>query len=77
MSHINKKIGFIGAGNMSSSIIRGLINTGQKEDSIFTSSPNKEDLNQLEKELGINTSTNNLDVAGASEVLILGISLTK
>ena len=77
MSHINKKIGFIGAGNMSSSIIRGLINTGQKEDSIFRSSPNKQDLNQLEKELGINTSTNNLDVAGASEVLILGIKPNK
>jgi len=77
MSHIDKKIGFIGAGNMSSSIIRGLLNSGQKKGSLFVSSPNKEDLNQLEKNLGIYTSTNNEDVAKACEILILGIKPNK
>ena len=74
---MDKKIGFIGAGNMSSSIIRGLINSGQKEGSLFVRSQNKEELNQLEKDLGINTSTNNEDVVKASEILILGIKPNK
>ena len=44
MNVLGKKVGFIGTGNMASSLISGMISAGFKPNNIFASSPGKEHL---------------------------------
>lgn len=62
---------FIGAGNMSSSIIGGLIEQGYAPEDITASDPNADGLAAIHSKFGINTTTNNHDACRHSDVIVL------
>ena len=47
MKVTDKKVGFIGAGNMASALISGMISAGFKPENIIASSPGKDHLDLL------------------------------
>lgn len=66
------KIGFIGAGNMGSAIIGGIVKNGIAQPSdIFVTDLNKTKVTALENEYNIKQSISNAVVAGASDMLFL------
>ena len=67
------KIGFIGGGNMASSLISGLIASGHAPEQIWVSDINPDTLIALEKQLNVNTSENNDDVINAVDVVVLAV----
>jgi pyrroline-5-carboxylate reductase len=67
------KIGFIGGGNMASSLINGLIASGHAPEQIWVSDINQDALSDLKKQLNVNTSTNNDDVVNAADVVVLAV----
>lgn len=68
-----KKIGFIGAGNMTQSIISGLVSSGYPEDCIMASNRSTAKLDKLENELGIQVSTNNNEVLNFADIVVLSV----
>ena len=73
MKVMDKKVGFIGAGNMASALISGMINAGFKPENIITSSPGKDHLDLLSSKFGIQTSNGNELVFKQSEVIIFAV----
>lgn len=71
MEHRN--IAFIGAGNMTRSIIAGLISSGYPKGKITATNPSTEKLEHLKSCYGINTSTDNLAAAQQAEVVVLAV----
>jgi pyrroline-5-carboxylate reductase len=67
------KIGFIGGGNMASSLVSGLIASGHPADAIWVSDVNEEALRALADNLGVNTSIDNSAVVTASDVVVLAV----
>jgi pyrroline-5-carboxylate reductase len=67
------KIGFIGGGNMASSLISGLIASGHAPEQIWVSDINPDTLSDLKKQLNVNTSVNNDDVVNAADVVVLAV----
>ena len=71
---MKKRIGFIGAGNMSGAIIGGLIGSGLVEPKwILASAKTKESLEKIEKKYRIETEMDNKKVAELSDYLVLGV----
>jgi pyrroline-5-carboxylate reductase len=69
---VDQTIGFIGAGNMASAIIRGLIGTGTlSAPQIMAADPDEERLLSLEAELGIAVTGDNTKVAREATVVVL------
>ena len=68
-----KKIGFIGGGNMASSLMSGLIASGHPSDQLWASDINADTLSQLAETLSINTSSNNDDVLNEVDVVVLAV----
>ncbi|MFT7386885.1 MAG: pyrroline-5-carboxylate reductase [Candidatus Endobugula sp.] len=64
---------FIGAGNMSSSIIGGLIEQGYCPDDITASDPNTEGLQAIHHKLGIRTTTDNNTACASCDVIVLAV----
>ncbi len=64
------KIGFIGAGNMASSLIGGMLATDYLKEDIIAADPNPGDDIRA---LGIELSTDNAAVASSVEILILAV----
>ena len=56
MKYLNETIGFVGAGNMATALISGLINSDQNASKIIASSPEQEHLEKLSKEVEIVSS---------------------
>ena len=56
MKVMDKKVGFIGAGNMASALISGMISAGFKPENIFASSPGKDHLDLLSNKFSVKTS---------------------
>ena len=54
-----KKLAFIGAGNMSRSIISGLIKSGYAKENILAANPSTPKLDGLKAEFGIHTTQSN------------------
>ena len=73
MKVMDKKVGFIGAGNMASALISGMINAGFKPENIIASSPGKDHLDLLSKKFGVQTSNINELVFKESEVIIFAV----
>ena len=68
-----QKIGFIGGGNMASSLISGLIASGHSPQDLWVSDINQDTLKVLAKNLNVNTSTNNDDIINAVDVVVLAV----
>ncbi|PKM37845.1 MAG: pyrroline-5-carboxylate reductase [Gammaproteobacteria bacterium HGW-Gammaproteobacteria-10] len=68
-----KKIGFIGGGNMASSLITGLIASGHSPSQIWVSDINQDVLKTLANNLNINISVANEAVIEEVEVVVLAI----
>jgi pyrroline-5-carboxylate reductase len=76
MKNFNKKIAFIGAGNMGASLIGGLIATGVNPKNIFASNPDQKQLDVLQQQYGIHTSQDNRIIAEQADVLIFCVKPT-
>ncbi len=66
------KIGFIGAGNMANSLIRGLIAKGAAAENIWAADLDNDKLGLLAKDLGIHTG-DNAQVAAKADVIVLAV----
>lgn len=66
-------LGFIGGGNMAQAIIGGLVAEGYPVERIWVSDPSQQQLDSLQQQWPVNTSTDNCQVAAAVEVLLLAV----
>lgn len=69
-----RMLGFIGCGNMAQAMLKGIL--GKKlysPDSIIVSRRSKEALAEIGKELSVNVTTDNREVAEKAEVLVLAV----
>ena len=68
-----KRIGFIGAGNMTQSIISGLIASGYPSSAIIASNRSHGKLATLKDELHISTTTDNDQVCAFADIIVLSV----
>ncbi len=68
----NLSLGFIGAGNMASSLIRGLLTDGVNPNAIVVADIDAERLAALKLEYGIRTG-NNQTIADSADVIVLAV----
>ncbi len=68
-----KKIGFIGGGNMASSLMNGLIASGHSPSQIWVSDTNQETLQSLADKLKVNISANNDQLVKEVDVVVLAV----
>jgi len=64
---------FIGAGNMASSLIGGLVERGHSAEQIMACDPQSDHLERLQHRFGILTSTDNANGAARADVLVLAV----
>lgn len=67
------KIAFIGAGNMNSAIITGLVKTGYPPENIIVSNPSPEKRKTLASTLKINETADNIQAANFADYIVLGV----
>ncbi len=70
---INKKIGFIGSGNMAFSLIGGLTATGVAGKNIWVSDPDIEKMTPMASQFNVNISKNNTELVHATDIIILSV----
>ncbi len=68
-----QKIGFIGGGNMASSLISGLIASGHAPELIWVSDINADTRNNLAGSLNVNVTENNDQVINTVDVVVLAV----
>jgi len=68
-----QKIGFIGGGNMASSLIGGLIGNGYPADKITVSDLDAEKVQYLVDKFGVNNALDSAQLAGESSILVLAV----
>jgi len=68
-----QKIGFIGGGNMASSLISGLIASGHSPQHLWVSDINPDTLKALAENLNVNTSASNDAVINEVDVIVLAV----
>ncbi len=69
----NFTIGFIGGGNMASSIIGGLVPNIVQSQSIYVFDPNADQMEKLSSDFNINTCSSNSELVQKSDVLVLAV----
>ncbi|MBC3767819.1 pyrroline-5-carboxylate reductase [Neptunicella marina] len=69
----HRKIAFIGAGNMSRSIISGMVNSGYPAELITASNPSTPKLDALKEAFSICTTTDNIAAVTEAEVVVLAV----
>ena len=67
------KLGFIGAGNMASAIIGGLVKQGFNPQDIFASDLNQDALHNLKASFGIQLCQNNQELIQQAQVVVLSV----
>lgn len=67
------KIAFIGAGNMNSAIISGLVSTGYDANKIMVSNPSAEKRLALSHQLNIKQTSDNIEAAKFADFIVLGV----
>lgn len=71
---MDKKIGFIGCGNMGKAILGGIINSGKIAlENIFVSTRSEESKSKIENEFKIKASLDNNEVTAFSDILFLAV----
>lgn len=71
---MNRKIGFIGSGNMGGAMMGGIVGAGLVEaGDIFVSDLNEAALAKVRVNYGVNTTTDNCEVAKVSDILVLAV----
>ena len=73
MGLANKKICFVGAGNMANAIIGGLVKQGLGAENITACSPSLEHLSQIAQNWGVNTSRDNASSVASADVIVLSV----
>ncbi|XP_057306992.1 pyrroline-5-carboxylate reductase 1, mitochondrial-like isoform X1 [Hydractinia symbiolongicarpus] len=69
-----KKVGFIGGGNMAYAIAKGLVSSGLiKKEDIITSAKTQTRLQTVWKDLGVKTTTDNIEVAIFADIIFLAV----
>lgn len=66
-------LGFIGGGNMTSSLIHGLIESGYSNQHIFACDPNPDKIERLRTQFSIECFSDDANVAKRSDILILAV----
>jgi pyrroline-5-carboxylate reductase len=69
----HRKIAFIGAGNMTRSIISGLVNNAYPAQLITASNPSIGKLSALQADFGINVTQDNKEAVDVSDVVVLAV----
>ena len=69
----DKTIAFIGAGNMTRSIISGLVNSGFTPKQIIASNPSRPKLDALESDFGIIVTQDNHQAVRDAQVIVLAV----
>lgn len=69
----NKKIGFIGAGNMARSLIGGLISSGIKNSHLFAADPNEDIRNTLAHDFSIQAFADNQTLVDKCDVIVFSV----
>ena len=69
----NPSIAFIGAGNMATALISGLIADGTEPHKIIASDPDGEKCNALSARTGIRTTIDNEQAVSAADVMVLAV----
>ena len=69
----DQTIAFIGAGNMATALIKGLITKGYPCAKIWASDPNNEQLNSLKNDSCINVSMDNVAVIKHADIVVLAV----
>lgn len=73
MFNQEQSIAFIGAGNMATALIKGLLAKGYPCANIWASDPNNEQLEKLKKDTNINVSNDNPAVIQQADVVVLAV----
>lgn len=73
MNLTSAKVSFIGAGNMASAIIEGLLEKGLSADAITASDPSQEKLDGMKARLGINVTTDNGAAIADADVVVMSV----
>ena len=74
MSEIAKKTGFLGAGNMGTALIKGLIESGVYDpEQLLASDKSKEALKKISGQFGLKCFSSNVDMVRESSVLVLSV----
>ncbi|WP_404399850.1 pyrroline-5-carboxylate reductase [Idiomarina seosinensis] len=68
-----RNIAFIGAGNMTQSIVGGMCKSGYPAESVWVSNPSTDKLDKMKTELGVNTSQDNIAVASQADAIVLAV----
>ncbi len=69
----HENIAFIGAGNMTSAIIRGMVKAGYPANMLMATNPSQEKLDVLANDLGIMTATDNAAALDFAETIVLAV----
>lgn len=64
---------FIGAGNMATAVLAGLVGNGYPADKIIASNPSPEKLESLAEKYGVRTTRDNNEAARSADVIILAV----
>ncbi|HEX8279755.1 MAG TPA: NAD(P)-binding domain-containing protein, partial [Chthoniobacterales bacterium] len=70
-------LGFIGAGKLAGSVLRGLLRAGYcAPDAIIASQPDDKLREELQRETGVRVTASNADVVAGAELIFIGVKPT-